>query len=122
MKKQLLRLSTLCMLFILGMTQQARAEGFVDFEITNADMSGEFDTSKLPEGVVFSGTKRGDSHGYGNVTLVVPVTGPVKFIIGGCQYANPATCKVTNAEGALLAEPNLKTATCYHQDGASVVY
>ena len=96
--------------------------GFVDFEITNADMSGEFDTSKLPAGVVFSGTKRGDSHGYGNVTLVVPVTGAVKFIIGGCQYANPATCKVTNAEGVLLAEPNLKTATCYHQDGASVVY
>lgn len=96
--------------------------GFVDFEITNADMSGEFDTSKLPAGVVFSGTKRGDNHGYGNVTIKVPVLGAVKFTIGGCQYANPATCKVTNAEGTLLAEPNLKTATCYHQDGASVIY
>ena len=95
---------------------------FQDFEITNADMSGEFDTSKLPAGVTFSGTKRGDNHGYGNVTLVVPVPGKVTFTIGGCQYANPATCKVTNAEGELLAEPNLKTETCYHQDGASVTY
>ena len=95
---------------------------FQPFEITNADMSGTFDTSKLPAGVTFAGTQRGDSHGYGNVTLTVPVNGAVKFTIGGCQYANPATCKVTNAAGELLAEPNLKTATCYHQDGASVTY
>lgn len=98
------------------------ARSFIDFEITNADMSGEFDTSKLPAGVTFTGTKRGDNHGYGNVTIVVPVDGTVKFTIGGCQYASPATCKVTNAAGELLAEPNLKTATCYHQDGASVTY
>ena len=96
--------------------------GFVDFEITNADMSGEFDTSKLPAGVNFTGTQRNDNHGYGKVTIKVPVFGAVKFTIGGCQYANPATCKVTNAEGELLAEPNLKTATCYHQDGASAIY
>ena len=96
--------------------------GFVDFEITNADMSGEFDTSKLPAGVSFTGTQRNDNHGYGKVTIKVPVFGAVKFTIGGCQYANPATCKVTNAEGELLAEPNLKTATCYHQDGASAIY
>ncbi len=95
---------------------------FQDFEITNADMSGEFDTSKLPAGVTFTGTQRNDNHGYGNVTLTVAVDRAVRFTIGGCQYANPATCKVTNAEGELLAEPNLKTATCYHQDGAAVTY
>ena len=95
---------------------------FQDFEITNEQMSGEFDASTLPACATFQGTQRGDSHGYGNVTLTVAVNGPVKFTIGGCQYANPATCKVTNAEGELLAEPNLKTATCYHQDGAAAIY
>lgn len=98
------------------------ARSFVDFEITNADMTGTFDTSKLPAGVSFTGTQRNDSHGYGNVTITVPVDGTVKFTIGGCQYANPATCKITNAAGELLAEPNLKTTTCYHQDGAAVTY
>ena len=102
--------------------KEAVARQFVDFEITNAQMSGEFDASTLPAGVTFSGTQRNDSHGYGNVTLTVPVDGTVKFTIGGCQYANPATCKVTNADGTLLAEPNLKTTTCYHQDGAAVTY
>ena len=110
-------------LALLGTIQSAVAQdSFVDFEITNADMSGEFDSSKLPDGVIFSGTKRGDNHGYGNVTLTVPVTGKVTFTIGGCQYANPATCKITNTAGELLAEPNLKTTTCYHQDGASVTF
>lgn len=102
--------------------KETAARSFVDFEITNADMSGEFDTSKLPEGVTFTGNQRNDSHGYGNVTIVVPVDGTVKFTIGGCQYANPATCKITNAAGEVLAEPNLKTATCYHQDKAAVTW
>lgn len=96
---------------------------FVDFEITNEQMMTDgFDGSTLPAGVTFSGTHRGDSHGYGNVTLTVPVDGTVKFTIGGCQYANPANCKVTNAEGEVLATPLLKTTTCYHQDGAAATY
>lgn len=98
------------------------ARTFKDFEITNAELSGTFDPSTLPEGVTFTGTQRNDSHGYGNVTIVVPVDGTVKFTIGGCQYANPAKCKVTNAEGTVLAEPELRTATCYHQDKASATY
>ena len=123
MKYKLLMFSLLGVLTMLcGSWNTASAAEFQDFEITNEDMLGEFDTSKLPAGVVFTGTKRGDSHGYGNVTITVPVDGPVKFTIGGCQYANPATCKVTNAAGELLAEPNLKTATCYHQDGAAATY
>lgn len=96
---------------------------FVDFEITNEQMMTDgFDGSTLPAGVTFSGTYRGDSHGYGNVTLTVPVDGTVRFTIGGCQYANPANCKVTNAEGEVLATPQLKTTTCYHQDGAAATY
>ena len=96
---------------------------FVDFEITNEQMMTDgFDGSTLPAGVTFSGSYRGDSHGYGNVTLTVPVDGTVRFTIGGCQYANPANCKVTNAEGEVLATPLLKTTTCYHQDGAAATY
>ena len=102
--------------------KEAVARSFVDFEITNQQLSGTFDASTLPTGVTFSGNQRGDSHGYGNVTLTVPVDGTVRFTIGGCQYANPATCKVTNANGDLLAEPNLKTANCYHIDESSVTY
>ena len=99
------------------------ARSFVDFEITNEEMMTEgFDGSTLPAGVTFNGTHRGDNHGYGNVTITVPVDGTVKFTIGGCRYANPATCKVTNAAGELLAEPNLKTATCYHEDKAAATY
>lgn len=102
--------------------KEDKARSFVDFEITNAQLSGEFDPSTLPAGVTFTGTQRNDTHGYGNVTITVPVDGTVKFTIGGCQYANPANCKVTNAAGEELATPNLKTATCYHQDGAAVTY
>ncbi len=98
------------------------ARQFVDFEITNEQLSGAFDASTLPTGVTFNGTQRNDSHGYGNVTITVPVDGTVKFTIGGCQYANPANCKVTNAKGEVLATPNLKTTTCYHQDGAAATY
>ena len=98
------------------------ARSFVDFEITNEQLKGEFDASTLPAGVTFSGNQRNDNHGYGNVIITVPVDGTVKFTIGGCQYANPANCKVTNAAGELLATPNLRTATCYHQDGAAATY
>ena len=102
--------------------EQEAAVEFQDFEITNEQLSGALDTSTLPACVTFNGTQRNDSHGYGNVTMSVVVNGPVKFTIGGCQYANPANCKVTNAAGELLAEPYVKTATCYHQDGAATTY
>ena len=104
--------------------KEAVARAFTNFEITNEQMSGTFDPSTLPAGVTFTGTQRNDSHGYGNVTLVVPVDGTVKFTIGGCQYANPANCKVTNAAGTVLAEPVLKTPKCYHQggEGSTVTY
>lgn len=94
------------------------ARSFTDFEITNTEMMTEgYDGSKLPTGVTFCGTHRGDNHGYGNVTLVVPVDGTVKFTIGGCRYANPANCKVTNSAGEVLATPTLKTDKCWHEGG-----
>ena len=94
---------------------------FVDFEITNAQMSGEFDATTLPTGVTFSGTQRNDNHGYGNVTLTVPVDGTVKFTIGGCQYAG-ATFTVTDANSKTLATLDPKTTKCYHQDGSAITY
>ena len=94
---------------------------FQDFEITNAQMSGEFDASTLPTGVTFSGTQRNDNHGYGAVTLKVPVTGSVKFTFGGCQYANQ-TFTVKNEAGETLATLDPKTEKCYHQDGSSITY
>ena len=120
MKRTLLRFGTLCLLAMFCGTLLAEPAAFQDFEITNEQLSGEFDASSLPAGVTFSGTKRGDNHGYGNVTLTIPVTGKVTFTIGGCQYANPATCKITNAAGELLAEPTLKTTNCYHQTGEPI--
>lgn len=95
---------------------------FVDFEMNLVELATEFETSTLPDGVTFTGTYKKDSHGYQGVTITVPVDGTVKFTIGGCQYANPANCKVKNAEGEVLATPNLRTATCYHQDGAAATY
>ena len=100
--------------------KETKARTFVDFEITNEQMAGEFDASTLPTGVTFAGNKRGDSHGYGNVTITVPVDGTVKFTIGGCQYATPANCKITNAAGDVLATPTLKTTNCYHQTGTDI--
>lgn len=96
---------------------------FTDFEITNDEMKGTtYDGSTLPTGVTFSGTARGDSHGYGNVTLVVPTDGgAVKFTIGGCQYANPATFTVKNSDGETLATLDQKTPGCYH-NGGTVTY
>jgi hypothetical protein len=103
--------------------KESVARSFVDFEITNEQMMKEgFDGSTLPAGVTFTGTHRGDNHGYGNVTIVVPVDGTVKFTIGGCRYANPATCMIKNAAGEVLAEPTLLTSTCYHEDQNAATY
>ena len=95
MTKQLLRWGTMCLMLLLAIVGRVDAKvtaAFEDFEITNDQLKGEFDDTTLPACATFSGTKRGDSHGYGNVTITVYVDRPVKFTIGGCQYANPATC------------------------------
>ena len=84
MKHNLLKFLLLGILTMLGGAwNSASATEFQDFEITNEDLSGAFDTSKLPTGVTFTGTQRNDNHGYGNVTITVPVTGKVTFTIGG---------------------------------------
>ena len=100
------------------------ARSFVDFEIPYEQLSTTFDPSTLPTGVTFTGSQRNDSHGYDHVTIVVPVDGTVKFTIGGCRYANPTNCKVTNTGGDVIATPTLKTEKCYHEggEGSAVTY
>jgi hypothetical protein len=92
------------------------ARTFKDFEITNEELKGTYDPSGLPQGVEFSGTPHNDSHGYQNVTLTVPTDGgAVKFTIGGCQFANPATFDVKNSNSDVVATIDEKTSNCYHQ-------
>lgn len=53
----------------------------------------------LPSGVVVNqGGYHGDQHGATNTTITVPVDGPVKFTIGGCEYTNEATVKIDEGE------------------------
>lgn len=94
------------------------ARTFTDFEMTNDELKGTYDTSKLPSGVTFSGTPHNDSHGYQNATITVPTDGgAVKFTIGGCQYDNPATFTVKNSDNETLATLNGQTPGCYHNGG-----
>ena len=102
--------------------KEKNPRNFTDFEITNEEMNKEGYVGNLPEGVSFNGSYRGaDGHGYGGVTLVVPVDGTVKFTIGGCQYANQSFT-VTNTAGETLATLSPYTEKCYHQDGSSITY
>ncbi len=64
----------------------------------------------LPSNVAISGTFHDAQHGYSNAIVTVPVDGPVKFTIGGCQYSNQAT--VTNAANTVLATLDTKSAGC----------
>ena len=58
----------------------------------------------LPEGVsISSGVFHDAQHGYSNVTMTVPVDGPVKFNIGACQYSNKATVSIDG--GAAIEIP-----------------
>ena len=101
--------------------KETKARTFVDFEMTNAQLSGTFDASTLPAGVTFTGSPHNDNHGYQNATLTVPVDGTVKFTIGGCQYSNPATFTVKDANEKVLATLDAKTPGCYH-NGGTITY
>ncbi len=95
------------------------ARTFKDFEINLVNLSAPFDTTTLPEGVVMEGSNRGDSHGYDNFKLTIPVDGPVKFTIGGCQYSKTQGTFV-NSKGETIGSVDV-TSGCYH-NGAIVEY
>ena len=108
MKNYLLRLSTLYLLFILGITQNAQAAEFKDFavQLSNDDI---FDTSTNKFGVkvvadgTYTATAFDDAtatftvnsarwndkqHGWVNCVFTVKVDGPVKVGLGNCKYGS----------------------------------
>jgi len=94
---------------------------FKDFEINLVSLSDDYDTSKLPEGVVMEGTNRKDDHGYDNFKLTIPVDGPVKFTVGGCKFSG-TTADFKNSKGETLVQLDVKTPGCYHNNGGIAEY
>ena len=74
-------------------------------------------TTGLPNGVtVDAGSYHGDQHGAMNAKITVPVDGPVKFTIGGCQYTNKnATVSI---DGGTPIEIDQKSAGCANGFGS----
>ena len=130
MKKQLLRLSTLCLLFILGMTQQATAAEFRDFSVILNNQEG---TMLTPEeqvqgtdvafgvAVAEDGTvsrvalddasavarvigKYHSEHGVTKLLVEADVDGPVKIYVGQCTYST-SNIIVTNSNGETVCNP-----------------
>ena len=69
-------------------------------------------TNKLPDGVKVSYNRfHGDQHGVVDGKIVMPVDGPVKITVGGCQF-NDKNAKVTDKDENLLATLPTKAAGC----------
>ena len=130
MKKQLLRFSTLCLLFILGMTQQAFAEWtWRDFGIdlvqilpdganTQQQSAQSFGVVVAEDGtqtrvdygadnanISLQGSYWND-HGWVNTEATVKVEGPVQIDLGNCNYG-AGIVTVKNAEGQTVATGTL---------------
>ena len=144
MKKHLLRLSTLCLLAILGITQKAQAAEFKDFAVDLRDANGgiltsdEASTSQtvtfglaVNEGVVsrvaaddanavavITG-KTGNNHGLQNFSATVPVSGSVKITMSTCSWGGSVSVK--NAAGTEAASFTTKKGEggsgCYKGNG-----
>lgn len=92
------------------------ARTFKDFELDFQNITAMPET--LPEGVTsLTGTPRGDSHGLDNFQMTLPVDGPVKFTIGGCQYSS-TKAMVKNGDN-VIAEIDVATPGCYHNGGVA---
>jgi uncharacterized repeat protein (TIGR02543 family) len=73
-------------------------------------------SGSLPSGVSVSGTSyNGGQHGVYGGTITVPVDGPVKFTIGGCQYSGSDITIKKN--GSSYATVSNKTSACGEQSG-----
>jgi hypothetical protein len=143
MKKQLLRFSTLCLLFILGLTQTA---AFTDIkaDFTNGSFFTSEETSNTTAGLkmnddgtftrvaadaadanaVITGKFHSNEHGISNFSAIVQVEGPVKVSMGTCAWGGDVTIK--DATGATVGTFNTNTGACYHNDKvnniASTIY
>ena len=143
MKKQLLRFSTFCLLFILGLTQ---ASAFTDIkaDFTNGSFFTAEETSIITAGLkmnddgtftrvaadaadanaVITGKFHSNEHGISNFSAIVVVEGPVKISMGTCAWGGDVTIK--DATGATVGTFNTNTGACYHNNKtdniASTVY
>ena len=93
------------------------ARTFVDFKIEFRDNPYTVllpESGELPTGVTVTGTTyNGGQHGVQGGTITVPVDGPVKFTIGGCQYSgSPITIK---KDGEKLLDFSNKIEKCGEQ-------
>ena len=77
----------------------------------------------LPEGVtITSGVFHDAQHGYSDVLMTVPVDGPVKFTIGGCNYTNKATVSIDGGEAIDIATQPAGCDSKFGEYTKSVVY
>ncbi len=82
-------------------------------------------SSGLPDGVELTdGSFKDDQHGYSNAKVTVPVSGPVRFIIGGCaNNDDKATVSVNGGDLTVIdtQSPGCDTSTGYMMN-ATYVY
>ncbi len=80
-------------------------------------------TTGLPKGVtVNAGTFHDAQHGYSGVKMTVPVDGPVKFTIGGCQYSNQATVSIDGGTPIVIETQGAGCDNRFGEYNKSVVY
>ena len=142
MKRHLLRLGALCLLFMLATA--GRAEGFKDFAVIVNNQEGtlltadeqvqgtevNFGVAVADDGTVsrvaaddaasvatVSG-KFHSEHGCTNLKVVVPVPGAVKILVGQCTYSS-SDIVVTNSNGETVATATPAQA-CWKNDRANV--
>ena len=101
--------------------QYIQFKEYVPREFTDFELNLQSNTlPATPEGVEISGTYYDNMHGYKNFVAVIPVDGPVKFTIGGCQYANnPSVATFKNKAGETVGTVNVKEPGCYHNGGTA---
>ena len=103
---------------IKGMVEVAE-RSFADFKIDfrTDPYTVVAPATGLPNGVtVDAGSYHGDQHGAMNAKITVPVDGPVKFTIGGCQFTSKnATVSI---DGGTPIEIDQKSAGCANGFGS----
>ncbi len=104
---------------------------FRDGSIVPTDTDGKATVSSLDGKVTvacgpsnayaYNGAQHGVAFKTGN-TVTISVPEKAQIWIGGCQYSASTGTVAFSMNGTDLASIATKTASCYHQDGAAVVY
>ncbi len=104
---------------------------FRDGSIVPTDTDGKATVSSLDGKVTvacgpsnayaYNGAQHGVAFKTGN-TVTISVPEKAQIWIGGCQYSASTGTVTFSMNGTDISTMNTQTATCYHQDGAAVVY